>query len=79
MDYGIDLRHKSLHILTMLSLTLAKSAMTQARSDLDSEKKNGDELVIPGPTRSTFRSHVITLSKRIFFISQHSWLMLMKR
>ena len=34
MDYGIDLRYRSLHILTLLSLKLAKSAMIQARSDL---------------------------------------------
>ena len=39
MDYGIDLRYKSLHILTLLSLKLAKSAMIRARSDLDSNKK----------------------------------------
>ena len=54
MDYGIDLSHKSLHILTVLSLTLAKSAMTQARSDLDSEKKKGTSLLFQGPRGRTF-------------------------
>ena len=39
IDYGIDLRHKSLHILTLLYLKLAKSAMIRARSDLDSNRK----------------------------------------
>ena len=39
IDYGVDLRHKSLHILTLLYLRLAKSAMIRELSDLDSIRK----------------------------------------
>ena len=44
MDYGVDLRHKSLHILPLLSLNLTKSAMMRAQNDLDSDRKMATSL-----------------------------------